>query len=321
MWMLMRHFHETVERRRHRIDYAGTVLLTVGCTALILALLEGGEAWEWASPVTAILVCVGLAALIAFGFVERVAAEPIVPTWVMSRRILVGGNLTNVGVGALLIGLTSFIPTFAQGVLGHGALAAGFALAAMTIGWPLSASVAGSVYLRIGFRNTAALGSGFVLAGSALTLLLGEDSTLIEIGAFCFVIGFGLGWVASPTLVAMQSVVGWDRRGLVTGTNMFARSIGSALGVAAFGALVNARLTHLFSSPPAGVGGRLPTSADDAEVVLDRGSGASGALRAYVRSALNDSLHLVFVSLTVLALLTVAAVMLMPAKTEPLSFD
>ena len=321
MWMLLRHFHETVERRRHRIDYAGTALLTVGCSALILALLEGGEAWDWASATTAALVVLGLASLTAFGLVERVAAEPIVPPWVMSRRVLVGGNLTSLAVGTLLIGLTSFIPTFAQGVLGHGALAAGFALAAMTIGWPLAASVAGSVYLRIGFRNTALLGSIFVIAGSALTLLLGEHSTLVEIAAFCFVIGFGLGWIASPTLVAVQSVVGWERRGVVTGTNLFARSIGSALGVAVFGAIVNARLTHLFASPPEGVTGRLPQSADDAEVVLGRGSGASEALRAYVRSALNDSVHLVFVGLTIVAILTTAAILMIPAKTEPLSFD
>jgi EmrB/QacA subfamily drug resistance transporter len=321
MWMLMRHFHETVERRRHRIDYAGTILLTVGCSALILALLEGGHAWDWASATTAILVGAGAGSLIAFVFVERVAAEPIVPTWVLSKRILVGGNLTALAVGALLIGLTSFVPTFAQGVLGHGALAAGFALAAMTIGWPLAAAVAGSVYLRIGFRNTAILGSAFVVVGSALTLLLDEHSTLVEIGAFCFVIGFGLGWVASPTLVAVQSVVGWDRRGVVTGTNMFARSIGSALGVAVFGALVNSRLTQLFSDPPQGIRGRIPTSADDAEVVLDKASGASPALRAYVRSALNDSLHLVFIGVTAVAVLTVVAVVLMPAKTEPISFD
>ena len=102
---------------------------------------------------------------------------------------------------------------------------------------------------------------------------------------------------------------------------MFARSIGSALGVAVFGAIVNARLTHLFASPPEGVTGRLPQSADDAEVVLGRGSGASEALRAYVRSALNDSVHLVFVGLTIVAILTTAAVLMIPAKTEPLSFD
>src|SRR5262249_12938095 len=162
------------------------------------------------------------------------------------------------------------------------------------VGWPIAASLSGRVYLRIGFRNIALIGSVFVLAGSALTLTLGEHGTLVEIAAYCFVIGFGLGWVASPTLVAVQSVIGWERRGVATGINLFARSIGSALGVAVFGAIANARLDHAFASPPPGIGDRLPESADDAEVVLDKGSGASHALQAFVRTALNDAMHLVF---------------------------
>ena len=55
--MLIRRFHETVSRVRHRIDYLGSVTLTVGCTLLILGLLEGGQAWAWnsapASPCSA----------------------------------------------------------------------------------------------------------------------------------------------------------------------------------------------------------------------------------------------------------------------------
>ena len=49
-WMLWRHFHENIERRRHRVDYAGAVLLTFGLSAVILAVLEGGQAWAWNSP-------------------------------------------------------------------------------------------------------------------------------------------------------------------------------------------------------------------------------------------------------------------------------
>src|SRR5699024_1427786 len=53
-------------------------------------------------------------------------------------------------------------------------------------------------------------------------------------------IGAGMGLTASPTLIAAQSSVGWEQRGAVTGTNVFSRSLGSAVGVAAFGAAVNA---------------------------------------------------------------------------------
>ena len=58
--------------------------------------------------------------------------------------------------------------------------------------------------------------------------------------ASCFLVGLGLGLVATPTLIAAQTSVEWNERGVVTGTNLFARSIGSAIGVAVFGAIANA---------------------------------------------------------------------------------
>jgi multidrug resistance protein len=45
-WMIVRRFHESIERTRHRVDYAGAALLTVGLSLLILAVLEGGQAWS-----------------------------------------------------------------------------------------------------------------------------------------------------------------------------------------------------------------------------------------------------------------------------------
>ena len=49
MLVLHRSFHESVERKRHRIDYTGAALLAVGASMLILGLLEGGVAWAWDS--------------------------------------------------------------------------------------------------------------------------------------------------------------------------------------------------------------------------------------------------------------------------------
>ena len=57
--------------------------------------------------------------------------------------------------------------------------------------------------------------------------------------ALCFVTGCGLGLLALPSLIAAQSSVDWDERGVVTGAHMFARSLGSAVGVAVFGAIAN----------------------------------------------------------------------------------
>ncbi|MFP3701546.1 MFS transporter, partial [Burkholderia sp. SIMBA_013] len=48
-WMLLRTFHESIERTKHRVDYLGAALLTVSLSLLILGALEGGQAWAWNS--------------------------------------------------------------------------------------------------------------------------------------------------------------------------------------------------------------------------------------------------------------------------------
>jgi EmrB/QacA subfamily drug resistance transporter len=319
--VLVRHLHENVERRRHRIEYLGAGLLAVGGSLLVLALLQGGHSWAWDSASSIVLLALAVAALVAFGFVEQRAAEPILPLWVFSRRVLVAANTASLLIGAILIGLTSYVPTFAQGVLGFGALLSGFALAAMTIGWPIAASTAGRIYLRVGFRTTSLVGVAFIVLGALLLLTIGGRSSLWLVAAYTFVVGVGLGYTASPTLVAVQSVVGWERRGVVTATNMFARSIGSAVGVAVFGAVANASLAHRLADPPQGVTGKLPTSADDATLVLNRHSGVSAQVADFVRAALSSATHHVFVGVAVLALVMVAAVLVMPRQVTTLDLD
>ena len=139
-WWLFRRFHEQVVREQHRIDVAGAVLLGAGASLLILGLLEGGILWPWSSVPSITILAIGASLLIAFAFVERRAAEPILPGWVFRSRLLNSTNLAALAVGVMLIGLTSFIPLYAQGVLRTSALVAGFALAALTLGWPLAAS-------------------------------------------------------------------------------------------------------------------------------------------------------------------------------------
>ena len=320
VWMLHRNLHETVKRRKHTIDYAGAALLTVGSSLLILGLLEGGVAWSWVSPVSVAIFLVGAALVAAFFLVERRAAEPMLPLWVFTRRVLAGSSLVALGVGAVLIGLSSYVPTYVQGVLGTGPVVAGFALAALTIGWPIAAALAGRVYLRIGFRDTALIGMVFVVAGAGLAVGLGSGSSVWEVAGCCFVVGVGLGLVSSPTVVAAQSVVGWERRGVVTGTNMFSRSLGSAIGVAVLGAVANAVLAHRYASAPAALQEQLPANSDGTSAVLDGSATASPVLREFIRVALSDATHYVFLSMAVVAVLMVAAVLLMPRRTQELTF-
>ncbi len=237
--LLLRGFHEKVERRRHRIDLAGAGLLAASTALIVLGVLEGGVAWPWDSPISIGIFAVGALALAAFILVERRVAEPVLPLWVFRRRLLLTTSLVGFGVGAALTGLSSFVPTYLEGSIAVTPLIAGVALAALTIGWPVASTFAGRLYLRIGFRLTAVIGSAFVVVGTVVLAAFGLTPSLAIVAGACFVVGFGFGWSAVPTMIAAQSSVGWSERGVVTGANMFSRSIGSAVGAAIFGAIAN----------------------------------------------------------------------------------
>jgi multidrug resistance protein len=238
-WMFNRHFHETITPRSRTVDSLGALLLALSMTSLVLAVLGGGQSWAWASAPSIAAFTVGVVLLAAFVLVERRAAEPILPLWVFSRRLLCATTIVAFGVGAILMGLTSYVPTYLEGSLHVAPVVAGLALAALTLGWPATASVAGQLYLRWGFKNTSMVGATLVITGATVLVVTSHRPNVAVVATACLVIGGGMGLLAVPTLIAAQSSVDWHERGVVTGNNMFARSLGSAVGVAVFGAIAN----------------------------------------------------------------------------------
>jgi EmrB/QacA subfamily drug resistance transporter len=284
-WLIRRHLHERVERRSHQIDYAGAATLSVACSLLILALLEGGVSWAWGSAPSIALFVLAAVLLVAFLQTERKVAEPILPLWIFGHRTLLAGNLAGLAIGAILIGQSSYVPTYAQRVVGVGAVVAGFAMAAMTIGWPIAATLAPRVYMRIDFRRTAVLGGVIAVLGCLLlALFVDADSGVWRVAVASFVLGVGLGFASVSTVVAVQSVVGWGRRGVVTGSNMFIRTLGSAVGVAVFGSIANSRLAHTRRTP----------------------------------EAIYHAVHGVFWALVAVAILGVGAQLLLPRRVTPI---
>jgi EmrB/QacA subfamily drug resistance transporter len=284
MVLLVRVFHEKIERTKHRVDYLGAATLTVALSLLILAVLEGGQAWAWDSVQSIGAFALGGILLIVFVLVERRAAEPVLPLWVFSRRVLLTTTLVSFGCGAILIGLTSYVPTYLENSIGSPPLVAGLALAALTIGWPISASNAGRLYLRIGFRSTVLIGMSLAILGPILLIVFSQTPSVILVAVCCIITGMGMGLAVTPSIIAAQSSVLWNERGVVTGTNLFGRSIGSAIGVAIFGAIANG--------------------------VLNGYSGGEKNPHAVIAAT-----TAVYISIVVAALGTVVAAFLMPRKT------
>ena len=256
--LIARFLRENVTRSRHRIDVLGALLMLVAAGALVFGLLQGGVAWGWRSGPSLLVFGVAIAATAAAVVTERRAAEPIMPPWFWRRRVLAGSGLGALGLGLLVIGPSTFLPTYGQTVLGLGAVAAGAVLATMSIGWPLASSQSAKFFLRIGFRDTAAAGTGICLVGIAV-FLLGPDPPPAWLAvASTFILGVGFGLLSVCTVVGPQSTVNWNQRGVVTGAIMFSRYLGQSLGAAIFGAIFNAVLLSRLRAAPPALRGRLP---------------------------------------------------------------
>ena len=121
----------------------------------------------------------------------------MLPLWVFGSRTLRTTSAISLLVGGLILGLSSYVPTLGQEVVGASAIVSGFALAALTLGWPVSAALSGRLYLTIGFRATGLLGVALAIAGSLVLALWTRPGRCGTSPLGCLLIGFGMGWVAA----------------------------------------------------------------------------------------------------------------------------
>jgi hypothetical protein len=113
----------------------------------------------------------------------------------------------------------------------------------------------------------------------------------------------------------VQSVVGWNRRGVVTGANMFTRSLGSAVGVAVFGSIANTTLATQFRNAPPGIASHLHSA-----TLAFSGKTADPKVAAYIRHALYLATHRIFWALVVAAVFGLVTQLILPRRTQMLRF-
>lgn len=307
------YLHESVARESHRIDYAGSAAVLVAVGTLIFGLLQGGTAWPWLSSPS---IGVFVAAVILLGvalWTQRRAAEPIMPGWLWRNRSLAAANLSMIGMGFVVMGPSAYLPTYAQSVFGLGAVAAGLVLASMSIGWPTASGLAGRLYLRIGFRDTALIGAVLITLAGALFLLLPYAVPVWVVVIDQVMLGAGFGLLSTALLVGAQTTVDWRDRGVVTGANMFSRFLGESFGVAVFGAIFNASLEARLEAAPAALRDHLPTDINQIMGVL-QGTPDGSAAETYLRHAIYGATHHLYIGLLIVALLTLAAVVVIPRR-------
>lgn len=210
-----------------------------------------------------------------------------------------------------MMGPNTYLPTFGQSVLGLGAITAGLVLASMSIGWPVASAFAGRLYLRIGFRDTALVGAVVMLIAALGFVMLPYPGSMWPVLVDQVLLGAGFGLLSTPMLVGVQSAVTWRDRGVVTGANIFGRYLGESLGAAIFGAIFNSAIAGELGHAPAVLRPRLPRDINGVIGAL-HGHQLPAAADEYIRRAIYTATHHVYVGLVVVALVTLAIVLLTP---------
>ncbi|MGY0692223.1 MDR family MFS transporter [Virgibacillus sp. FSP13] len=314
MFGIIYFLQEDMEKQKRSIDYAGSVWIVIAVSSLMFILVEGGINIAWNSPTMYGLIGISAIGFLLFVFQERQAVDPMMPFKIWKFRIISVANLTSLTTGMILIGVSSYLPAFVQGVMGESATVAGFTLTTMSIGWPIASTIAGRLLLVIGYRNTSIIGGVSLVVGGTLFFLLSPDKGPIWAGTGSFFIGVGMGLTSTSFIVGIQSTVGWETRGIATAANMFMRTLGSALGAAFLGGLLNGQIKSYIEKK--GLSDHI--SVDAANNLLEHGQNNSFSEKTntILQAGLTTGLHIVYTGLLLLAIISLLLLFFMPKKKD-----
>ncbi len=263
---------------RRSIDWLGTLLLAGATTALLLLLAWGGSQFAWVSGDAAGLAALAVAFLGLFIWREGRAPEPLMRLALFGNRVFARGVAVGGMMTFAMLGSTVFLPLYFQLVLGMSPALAGAMLLPQVVGMVLTSVIGGRIVSRRG-RNRPFLLAGIgleavALASLALFAYFGAPPALFLVSMGGLGLGMGMGMPNLTT--AVQNAVAYAELGAATGAMAFVRSLGGALGVAASGTVMSARLAS-------SAGGQV-----DVRALAEHGTATSGLAPAQL-AAIGDA--------------------------------
>jgi EmrB/QacA subfamily drug resistance transporter len=300
--------HETAEPRRRSIDWIGALLTLVTAGSLILALVQGGRFTPLVlGSVLAISVLAGILLLAH----ESITPEPMLPLelW-RHNRVIVVGSLGSCAAGAMMMGISAYLPAYVQGAMGFGPMAGGIVLGAMSVSWAAASLIGGRIMVRTSYRLVAVSGAITLVVGCAILIVAPPEAGPLVTALGSFVVGIGLGFCMSVFVVSIQAAVPWSQRGAATSSNMFMRFMGQVIGVSGCGAVLNATISRMD-----------PSASRAMERMLDPAGRAtlSPAEVAHLADIVTSGLHNAWLLAGLFSVLTLLFACLLPARLSPRS--
>jgi EmrB/QacA subfamily drug resistance transporter len=293
--LLQKNLDEKFERKRHKIDYLGTLLLSAAIISILYAVLTGGKTNKWYSSSTIALFFTAGTMMIMFYFVEKKAEEPIIPFEIFTKANIII-NIISFFTSAILIGADVYMPVYMQNVLGYSATAAGLSMAPMSVAWLLSSIFLVKHIAKRGEKTVIGISILILLISCALLPLLGVKSSLIMVVIIVFIMGFGFGGAFTTLTIMVQASVDYSKRGAATASNSLVRTLGQTIGVSVFGSMLNLNIIKYFEKM--GITGVEPNNINSTSSI-----GVNISIE-HVKASLNSGLHVIFIAFIIFTVIS-----------------
>ncbi len=224
---------ESPVRTPGRVNWLAAALMTVGLSALLLAVSQT-TSWGWVSARTLALAAFGVLVSLAWIAVEVRSREPLIDMTMMRVRGVWTTNAAAFLLGAGLYASFVVFPQFAQLPVstgfGFGAsvVVSGLYLLPATVGMTILGLRAGPISARFGSRNALLAGTLFAVASFAMLALAHGHPYDLLIAAALLGVGIGLAFAALGNLIVQA--VSPEQTGVASGMNNVMRTLGGALG-------------------------------------------------------------------------------------------
>ncbi|MCM3687203.1 MDR family MFS transporter [Kocuria rosea] len=303
--------------RKVSIDWLGIVLLMVSASALLLWVSLAGKPgmFEWVSPTSGALLGSALVGSVLFVLVEQRAAEPVLPIRVVTERTTALAILAAIATGGAMFASTTYLGQYFQLGQGFTPTMAGVLMLPQVLGSLIGSTLAGQLITRFGrWKVILVVAAVLMSTGLFLASSLTHDTAVWAVGVFIFLIGLGIGALNQNLVLAVQNTVGLQDMGAASSSVAFFRTLGGAVSVSAFGALMTAHLTGRMQDYARSQGVD-PEAASAHASSMDLGA-LPGPVLEVVRDAYGTGTGLIFLVAGIASLLTLGTVLLI--KEVPL---
>ncbi len=227
-----------------KVDVWGMTFMTLAIVSLVLAISWVGTVYRWDSPEVLTAVAVFIVAAILFVRTENRAEQPVIPMSLFKNRNFVLVTTTGFIIMVGQMGTTSYLPTYLQIVHGLSPEQSGLMIVPMVAGVLITAVGTGFIASATGRYKWMPIACCFVTAlGFLLLSRLDVNSSLVEVGIYLFILGFGIGLGQQILVLIVQNEFPHNMVGTATAGNNFFRQIGSTVGASFVGAMFTSRLT------------------------------------------------------------------------------